>query len=204
MVSIDVDQINNLFSTGRIDIVMSGLVMTPERIRQWRFGASPLDMTFGFLVADHRRKEFAEMSGIAAMPSLTLGVVQSDPALQRQLEIAFPGVKMTVINSPRQFLRGNLPEIDAVVYSAEGGSAWTLLYPGFTVVVPQPVRAFVPAGYPVPKDDDEWAAYVDGWVTLRRKDGTIDMLFDHWIRGQGAEAIEPRWSMIRDVLGWVE
>ena len=29
-------------------------------------------------------------------------------------------------------------------------------------------------------------------------------LFAHWIEGGGAEIKEPRWSIIRDVLGWVE
>jgi hypothetical protein len=32
----------------------------------------------------------------------------------------------------------------------------------------------------------------------------IDELFDHWILGRGAEYDQPRWSIIRDMLGWVD
>jgi hypothetical protein len=29
-------------------------------------------------------------------------------------------------------------------------------------------------------------------------------LYDFWILGRGAASTEPRWSVIRDVLGWVD
>lgn len=45
---------------------------------------------------------------------------------------------------------------------------------------------------------------VDEWVNMNRVDGSIDRLFKYWIQGQGAEPVEQRWSVIRDVLGWVE
>lgn len=42
---------------------------------------------------------------------------------------------------------------DALVFSAEAGSTWTLLYPEFCVVIPQPdVR--VPVAFPVAPGDE--------------------------------------------------
>jgi hypothetical protein len=35
-------------------------------------------------------------------------------------------------------------------------------------------------------------------------DGTIQTAYDHWILGRTAEEKKPRWSVIRDVLHWVE
>ena len=35
-------------------------------------------------------------------------------------------------------------------------------------------------------------------------DGTVERLFDYWIHGQDAGRRGPRWSVLRDVLGWVE
>ena len=40
--------------------------------------------------------------------------------------------------------------------------------------------------------------------SLRDKDGTIRKYYDHWILGKTANAHQPRWSVIRDVLRWVE
>jgi len=39
---------------------------------------------------------------------------------------------------------------------------------------------------------------------LKRRDGTIDALHQHWILGRDAVGRRPRWSVIRDVLHWVE
>ena len=44
----------------------------------------------------------------------------------------------------------------------------------------------------------------DGFIEMTKRDGTIDRLYDHWILGEGAQPTDPRWSVIRDVLHWVE
>jgi Na+/H+-dicarboxylate symporter len=204
IVRINIGQINELLASGQIDIVMSGLARTPDRLREFRFAGTPLELTLGLLVPDHQRKRYATIEQVRALKDVTIGVVQSDDAFLRRLQTALPHVKIEHIDSPRPFLRGNKTGVDAVLYSAEGGSAWTLIYPDYSIVVPQPSTARLPAGFIVPRHDDDWAVYVDEWVSLNRIDGSVDRLFDHWIQGQGAEATEPRWSVIRDVLGWVD
>ena len=54
------------------------------------------------------------------------------------------------------------------------------------------------------REDREIIDFINGWIDLKRKDETIDKLYDHWILGRGAEKKEPRWSIIRNVLHWVE
>ena len=39
---------------------------------------------------------------------------------------------------------------------------------------------------------------------MKQKDGTIRIIYDHWILGKGQDDGEPRWSIARDVLGWIE
>ncbi len=201
---IEPDSISRRFESGQVDIVMSGLAMTPERIARWDVSTSPLDLRLAFLVQDNRRRDFDRLAAVRSQKGLRLGVVQSDPAIRRLIASHFPGAAVETIASPRKFLRGLEPELDAVVYSAEAGSAWTLIYPDYTVAVPLPLVLAVPAAYPLPKGDAAWTDYVSRWIELKKKDGTIDRLFEHWILGEGALAREPRWSIVRDVLGWVE
>jgi len=198
------DDISKLFASGQIDIVMSGLAITPSRAREWAFGTTPMDLTMGFLVPDYRRKQFSKLDDVLAMQNLIIGVVQADPAFRRRVEHAFPQAEIVSIASPREFLRGDRDNLDVVVYSAEGGSAWTLIYPHYSIVVPQPSKMKLPLGYPLPKGDLEWSGFISTWVELEKKNGSVDLLFDHWIRGGGAKNTEPRWSIIRDVLHWVE
>jgi len=204
LVRINYNQINELLGSGQIDIVMSGLVRTPGRLREFRFAGSPLELTLGLLVPDHQRKRYTTIRQIQALEDVTIGVVQGDDAFQRRLQHALPNATIEYIQSPRSFLQGQKPGIDAVLYSAEGGSAWTLIYPDYSIVVPQPVETRLAAGFIVPGTDNEWALYVDEWVEINKVDGSIDSLFRHWIQGQGAIPDERRWSVIRNVLGWVD
>lgn len=204
MVRIELDDISRLLESGQVDIVMSGLAITPSRAKMWAFGAAPIDLSLGFLVRDYRRKEFSTMESVLNMKNLKLGFVQNDEAFDRRFLNAFPEASVVNIKSPRDFLKGDQPELDAVVYSAEGGSAWTLIYPDFNVVLPQPFSAKVPMGYPLPTGDAEWSRFISTWVEIEKKNGSVGHLFEHWIHGGGAKDSEPRWSIIRDVLHWVE
>jgi ABC-type amino acid transport substrate-binding protein len=96
------------------------------------------------------------------------------------------------------------PGVDAIALPAERGSAWTLIYPRYTVVVPEPSRIRLPLAYPMPRDDEAFAGLINMWIELKRKDGTIDALYQYWILGRNAEQARRRWSIIRDVLHWID
>jgi len=204
MVRIEREEINALFATGQIDIVMSGLAVTPTRARQWVFSHSPMDLSLGFLVPDHQRKHFAKMDKLQTEKGLRLGVVQHDIAFNRWVQRALPVAEVVDVSSPRSFLKGEREDLDAIVYSAEGGSAWTLIYPNYSIVVPENSQARVPMAYPLPGGDQEWSRFIDTWLDISTKTGAVNNLFDHWIGGGGAIIKEPRWSVIRDVLHWVD
>ena len=93
---------------------------------------------------------------------------------------------------------------DALALPAERGSAWTLMHPEYSVVVPGPDPIRVPLAYPIARRDQALASFVNTWIALKRKDGTLDAVYRHWILGQDAAPREPRWSIVRDVLHWVE
>ena len=46
--------------------------------------------------------------------------------------------------------------------------------------------------------------FIDHWVELKKLDGTIEEVYNYWILGKRSEQKEPRWSIIRNVLGWVD
>ena len=96
------------------------------------------------------------------------------------------------------------PDIDAIALPAERGSAWTLIYPAFSVVVPEPGIVKIPLVYPIARHDQSFAAFINTWIDLKKKDGTLDSLYRYWILGQSEAGRSKRWSIIRDVLHWVE
>jgi Na+/H+-dicarboxylate symporter len=48
------------------------------------------------------------------------------------------------------------------------------------------------------------AAFINTWIDLKKKDGTLDALYRYWILGQDPAARPVRWSVIHNVLHWVD
>jgi len=97
-----------------------------------------------------------------------------------------------------------MADVDAIAITAERGAAWSLLYPKYSVVVPQPDVIRLPLAYPVARGDRALADFLTSWIELKKGDGTIDRLYDYWILGKDAEPRSPRRSIIRNVLHWVD
>jgi ABC-type amino acid transport substrate-binding protein len=59
-------------------------------------------------------------------------------------------------------------------------------------------------GYPLADGDQELLNYINSWIDIAIESKLLDKLYNHWILGKGAVGKKPRWSVIRDVLGWVD
>ena len=47
----------------------------------------------------------------------------------------------------------------------------------------------------------DWVNFINTWIELKKKDKTIASLYDYWILGKNAVPKQPRWSVLRNVLG---
>ena len=54
------------------------------------------------------------------------------------------------------------------------------------------------------RDAERLADFINAWLRLKREDQMLEQLHRYWILGSGAKTRKPRWSVIRDVLGWVD
>ena len=183
------------------DLVMSGVAVTSDRSLHLRFSSSYLDETVAFLVPDDRLSAFSEWSSVRAMKNLRVGVIRAPYFLQKISE-ELSNVEVVPIDRMDDLLAPRVPPLDAIVVTAERGSAFTLLHPQYSVAVPKPRPFKVPLAYVVAGGDIEMAALINTWIELKRKDGTIDALFEHWILGRDSRPKRPRWSLIDDVLRW--
>lgn len=185
-----------------VDLVMSGLAATAGRFADLRFSAPQIELTPALVVPDHRRHEFASRGAFLSRERSVIGISFDDLHLHEWLRARLPNAELVPIVSFGEFFEGAHPQVEAVVISAEGGSAWTLRHPDYQVVVPFADVAPLPAGYPVAGGDLELVAYLDSWLRLQRATGVIDRAYDHWILGRVTAAERRRWSVLHDVLGW--
>jgi Na+/H+-dicarboxylate symporter len=185
------------------DLVMSGVVVTTSRAASNLFSTPYLDETLALVVQDHAREQFSRWDAILAMPSLTI-VMAGDPYYIAAIRERLPRATVQIARNISAMFGGDATRADAIVLPAERGSAWALLHPEYTVVVPEPGLVKLPLAYPIAGHDGALASFINVWIDLKRKDGTIDALYNHWVLGRTASRRQPRWSIIRNVLHWVD
>ena len=181
------------------DLVMSGVAITADRAVRVQFSAPYLDETVAFIVRDHRTSSFTAWDDVRAMGRIRLGVPRA-PYFMRKVQEELKDVEIVPVDGMDDMFKPHDPPIDGFVATAERGSAYTLLHPEYAVVVPQPRPQKVPLAYVIAGRDQALTGVVNTWIDLKRRDGTVDELFAHWILGQQAAPKQPRWSIVRNVL----
>ena len=202
-VPIDRDRMAEQVNTGYCDIIMSGVVVTPERAQVMAFSVPYQEQTVAFIVKDYRREEFSSREAVRRLTAPRIGVLNV-PYYIDKVQRYLPHAEIVLLNSVTEFFEKRGDELDAMVYSAEAGSAWSLLYPAYTVAIPQPDVLIAPQAYPLARGDQDLAAFINLWIDLKKKDKTLTALHDYWILGKNAVPKTPRWSVLRNVLHWVK
>jgi ABC-type amino acid transport substrate-binding protein len=185
------------------DFVMSGLVGTLERSEAMVHSASYMDVTLGLVVPDYRVREFESLDEIRKLEAPRIGFVDLSRGFVARLKAELPEAQLVEIENNRDFFEVDDLSLDALLISAESGSAFTLFYPEYEVAVPSDFDVKLPLFYVLAGTDNETRDFIDHWVQLRTKDGTFDAYYQHWILGRRPTTKQPRWSILRNVLHWV-
>lgn len=187
------------------DVVMSGLVGTLEQSEAMLHTAPYLDLTLSLVVRDDRVRDFTSLEAMRKSSNLRIGFVSLSRGFVERLRDESEGPEFVGLKSNREFFASaDRLELDALLIGAEIGSAYTLLYPDYEVVVPAGQRVTLPLVYAIGQRDVEMRDFLEHWLTLRKKDGTLQQHYDHWILGKIRHPSVPRWSVIRNVLDWVD
>jgi Na+/H+-dicarboxylate symporter/ABC-type amino acid transport substrate-binding protein len=201
-VPFEFDDLGQMLRSGQIDIAMSCIASLPDRFSYASFTRPYLELSLGFVVRDHERGVFSDREALLEYEDLTVALV-STYYHEARLKRLLPNVDIVMLEAAEDFFTDDSHGADALLLTVEEGSAYAYRYPRFTVVRPAN-NTGIPASYAVPKGDIEMMEFVSNWIELKRMDGTIDSLYEYWMLGGAAESREPRWSIIRNVLGWVD
>ncbi len=191
------------FDEDHFSVAVGGIPSSIEAIGVFHESGTYLELHAAVVVEDHRVSEFRTMDMIRQAESLKIGFV-GESYLARTKRHEFPGLEVVQLPSVKSFLKGEDPSIDALLTTAETGAVLSMIYPSFSVVVPEGARARVPLVFAVHRDAAELWQLVDIWIRLKQEDATIERLYHHWILGEQTGSRKRRWSVVHDVLGWAD
>jgi ABC-type amino acid transport substrate-binding protein len=198
----DLTRSDEELAQGLYDILMTGSVMLPMRLDKVLFSDPYMKVTAAIIVPDHRRTEVEERMLRHDFSGFRLGVARVSaelPLFNRLL----PRTETVRIASLFEYLDSGGSGADGCIWGAEAGSAWTLLYPAFSVVPVKPLYQ-LPVGYPLARNQLAFLEMLNSWISVVDSTGDRDRLYDYWIFGRDTESREARWSIMRNLLHWVE
>jgi ABC-type amino acid transport substrate-binding protein len=207
-VPIDLGEMAAKLEEDYCDIVMTTVPVIPEFLSQVSLSVPYMPQTLAFLVKDYRRNEFNSRDAIQRLEAPRIGISKTAyyqaSSLISEIRQYLPQATLVPLDSRNEFFQTKDEELDAMLITAEEGYAWRIIYPHYAVAIPQPDIKSIPIAYAMAKGDREMLDFVNAWIELKKIDNTIESLYEYWIEGKLGEKQPPRWSIIRDVLGWVE
>ena len=183
---------------GKFDIAIGGLIVNPERLAKANFSIPYMNMTTAVVVKDHRRNKFNSWRAIDKKLNTRVGVVGEIRA--NNVKRYLPNTEVVLLKTYSDFFTDNPKGVGALVISAEAGSAWTILYPAYSVVVPEP-HLKANAAFAIPLATLDFEDFVNDWLQMNQTSGIINKLYKKWILGAETEQKKGRWSIGRDIFG---
>lgn len=181
------NQAKSLLSSGYLDMT-TGVPVTPKNMQQFTLTTPYSSQSMAFLVKEERRKEFSNWQDIFTREDLIIGIPEifySENIVRRYFE------KPTVweISTPRLFFKKEFQHIDAMLLGAATASAWTLINPDYTVIVPKPARPELSMAFAINTNDNAFEIFMRNWIFMKQKNNTIEQLFHYWIAGKKPQSI---------------
>jgi len=172
-------QAEQLLQSGYLDIT-TGIPVIPDNMVKFTLSVPYSQQSLAFIVKDERRVDFKEWPKIIKNKTLTIGIPETF-FYQKAVERNFIYNDAWEISTPRLFFREKYQHIDGMLFGAAAASAWTLLHPEYTVVVPKPVLAPLSMAFPMNHNDQAFELFMRNWIEMKQKSNIIDKLFNYWI-----------------------
>jgi Na+/H+-dicarboxylate symporter len=193
------DELAPALDSGLCDIVMSGIAVTTRAAESVDFSTSYHEERFGFLVADHRREEFASAALLLNRP-LAIGAPSERIAVPARRLL--PKSTVSLFPVQRVLDSGSLDGLDALVMPMDQAHYVSRVQPAFAAVAPEGPTVRAVLAYAMPRGAGALRDVVNTWVSVTQASGGFTDAYEYWVRGMAQTPYVPRWSIGHDMLRW--
>lgn len=185
-------------NSGRYDIAMSAILMTEKRIQQMSFSDAYSEQNLNLVLPVQKKAEFVNLIAVQAKKGLIIG------ATGGYLRAFYSNFPLATLKEGNWEIELEAGHADAWISSHIISLVWCLNHPDFTVQEYGGRLGKCYFAYPVQLDALTFLRFLNNWIELKRLDGFYQKQYDYWIVGKSPKKIgQKRWSVLRDVLHWV-
>jgi ABC-type amino acid transport substrate-binding protein len=203
LIPLHLSKMSEELDTGVYDIAMSGISITEHRLKTMCFTEPYIESEMAFVMRKKFSHEYRSVNDILKNPNMKV-VVRRGSSYEWTARSVFPADQIVSIDNYEDYVQ-DYPN-DILLRGEPQCISWTINYPNFAVVVPETEIRHDSFAYGVAMGSEEFLCYLNQWLHLKKNDFFTEEQYDLWILGKTENATPQtrRWSIIRDVLGWVE
>jgi len=197
LVPLDYDALAQDMNSGYLDIAMSAVLMTDDRVISMDFAKPYLEQPNALVVPVKNVNKFRNLQEIEKDPTLKIG---GSGGYRGVVENHFMESSLVEIRGFEELMHG---EVDAAMWSELPAYIWCMAHPSFTTLTYNNQLGLKYFAYPMKSGSSDMITFVNEWMGLKEQSGFKKEQESYWIHGRTSLSKEPRWSFIRNVLHWV-
>ncbi len=203
LVPLDYHRLNEELNHHHYDIAMSAVTINEPRLKTLAFTEPYISPRLVLIVREKMRKYFKNVDKVIENNKFKIAVLKGSSYEETVREI-FPHKEILYLDNYDQ-LETCSPYV-ALLWEETEATAWMLCHRNFRIVFYDPSIGYDNLAYTVQSDSLRFLNYLNQWLLLKKAQGFTDKQHELWLKGKTeiAAPVEPRWSIIRDVLHWVD
>jgi proton glutamate symport protein len=186
-------------AAGNFDIAMAGIYVTNNRLLHLKVSTPYYQSPLALFMPRDRASGFKSRSEILKRPGLKIGVF-IDPVLIPRLKRTFPNAEIVVVHDYSKV--PDFSKVDASLWTLVQAKALAASNPGLIAVAPSDAGNPYLFAYIMSPGAEELAKFVNYWLDLKKADGFELSQREYWIDRVPTANPVPRWSILRNILGF--
>ena len=197
----DWSTLNRDLEVGHYDLAIGGVYLTNERLQAVMASNAYLQSQLALIVRSSSADRFLDGNKVKKEKALKIVTFKSDIMIPLARRL-FPHAEVVIVSDYGVLLHDDT--IDDALWTLEQARAWAAANPGFSAVVPTNFGAPLSMAYLMPPNSGPFVTFINQWLDLQKASGFAQQMNDYWLQGKPRLDNQPRWSIIRNVLHWVD
>ncbi len=198
LIPISIGSLGDQISSEFFDIGMSALIMDESRLRKMDFSNAYTEEDNILVVPKRNKDQFLDYNKVTHMQGLKIG------APGAYADVAKRHFPLAVIVADDDLALLQEGKIDALLWSSTHAFIWCLNHPEYVIIQYSDILGKKYFAYAIKQGAYQLHFFLNDWLYLKTQQGFEEKQKKYWIDGITPESEKPRWSIIRNVLHWVD
>lgn len=197
------EELMNNIMAKEFDIGIGAIYVATDRLEKVDFTDLYYHSNLSLIVRDDIASHFYSIEEILQRKKLKVAVID-DPEIIRIARWNFLENQIVLLDNYHMLPKQK--EIDAALWTQEITEAWVTIHPGYASIIPHGMLPNWPLAmaYMINKESTGLKEFLNYWMKLPDIEDFNNKQYRQWLLRQPLNKEQPRWSVLHNVLHWVD